>query len=414
MNFCYKNVTFLKVFILNYTMNKINNEDIITKILEKHFLHIKKLKEISKKRYLYKKLAKIVKEKEYFLGITGLRGIGKTILLLQLTDEFNGIYFSADDRELRGVDLYDIIKTLADAGYKKIFIDEIHNKPNWDSDLKSIYDENIAYIVFTGSSSIKIKELKADLSRRVVIEHLKPASFREWLSIKKDIKLPLLSLNKIIKNKVNLTRKYGYIHRYIDEYYRYGGVLYKAKTDFYKTILSTIEMIAIKDLSIIKEIDPDIEENFFKILYLVAVSKPLELSYSKFGNALDKNKVWIMRFLADVEKTEVLRRIYPCGKGIKMVRREAKYYLPFPYRYSLCSSLNITPNIGSLREEFFINHINCCYLKTKDIATADFKVNNATFEIGGKNKNKNSDYIIIDGLDTSQNKIPLFLFGMLY
>ncbi|MCD6227175.1 ATP-binding protein [Candidatus Micrarchaeota archaeon] len=391
-------------------------EVIITKVLEKHTVYLRKLKNISKKRYLYRKLHKIVKENEYFLGITGLRGIGKTILLLQLAEEFNGVYLSADDRELRGIDLYDIIKALAESGYNKIFIDEIHTKPDWDKDLKSVYDERLAYIVFTGSSSIKIKKLKVDLSRRLVIEHLMPASFREWMMIKKDVELPLLSLNKMIKNKTNLTKRYGYAHKYINDYYKYGGVLYDARTDFYKTILSTIEMIAVKDLSIIKEIDPEIEENFFKLLYMIALSKPLELSYSKLGNVLDKNKVWVMRFLADVEKTEVLKRVYPCGKGVKMVRKEAKYYLPFPYRYSLCDSLNKSPDIGSLREEFFINHINSCYLKTNSKSTADFNVKNMIFEIGGSGKRgkQNADYIVFEGLDTSKNKIPLFLFGLLY
>jgi len=124
----------------------------------------------------------------------------------------------------------------------------------------------------------------------------------------------------------------------------------------------------------------------------------------------------VMRFLADVEKTEVLKRVYPCGEGIKMVRKEAKYYLPFPYRFSLCASSDKRPDIGSLREEFFVNHCDGCYLKTRDIATADFKIKNKTFEIGGKSKRKRqkADYIILDGLDTSQNRIPLFLFGFLY
>ncbi len=393
-----------------------DNGTIVTKILEKHSQHLKKLEKIKKNRYIYKELSKISKEKEYFLGITGLRGIGKTILLLQLTRETNGIYISADDRDLRGVDLYDIIKALSEAGYKKILIDEIHTKPNWDSDLKTIFDEKIGYIIFSGSSSIKLKNLKADLSRRVILEHLKPASFREWLSIKKNTNVPLISLKDITTKKRQLTKKYGYLHKYLGEYYERGGVLYETKTGFYKTIISTIETIAIIDLSIIKKIDPEVEENFFKLLYLIAESKPLELTYSKIGNILDKNKVWVMRFLADVEKTESIKRIYSCSKGVKKARKEAKYYLPFPYRVSLCTSSNKQPEIGSLREEFFINHLDCCFIKTSNTATADFKIKNKTFEIGGisKGKKQKADYIIVDGLDTSQNKIPLFLFGLLY
>ena len=162
-----------------------DGSNIVTRVLEGHAQEMKKLEWISKRRYAFESAAQISKEKEYFLGITGLRGIGKTVLLLQLAKESGGIYFAADDRNLRGIAIYDVIRALSDAGHKTIFIDEIHAKPDWDSDLKTVYDESLAYVAFSGSSAIEIKTLKSDLSRRAVIERLKPASFREWLSIKK-------------------------------------------------------------------------------------------------------------------------------------------------------------------------------------------------------------------------------------
>lgn len=390
--------------------------EIVSRVLQNSSENLKALEAIKKSRIEFSNLLKIVQEQEYFLGITGLRGIGKTILLLQLAKENDGVYFSADDRGLRGIDLYDIIKALSEAGHSKIFVDEIHTKPNWDNDLKSVFDEGAAYVCFSGSSSIKVKRLKSDLSRRAVIEHLKPASFREWLAIRKDINLPLLSLEEIAKEKAKLVRKFGFAHKYLHDYYKYGGVLYEAKTYFYKTILSTIETIATKDLSAIREVDPDIEEAFFKLLYLIATSKPLELSYSKIGEALGKNKTWVMRFLLEIEKSEAIKRVFPAGEGMKAFRKEAKYYLPFPYRNSLCESQAKKPDPGSLREEFFINHIDCDYIKTSKKATADFKAGKKTFEIGGptKNQKQEADYLIIDSIDTTKNKIPLFLTGLTY
>jgi len=389
---------------------------IVTKVLEAHAESMKKIAGFSKQRSAFEKLLKITTEKEYFLGITGLRGIGKTVLLLQLTKASNGVYFSADNRNLRGIDLFDVIKALSEAGHRAIFIDEIHAKPDWDSDLKACYDENLAYVAFSGSSSVKLKSLKSDLSRRAVIEQLKPASFREWLYIKKDIKLPVVSMKKIAREKTSLAKKFGFAHKYLNEYFKHGGVLYNAKTGFYKTILSSIETIAVKDLSTIREVDPDIEECFFKLLYLITSSKPLELSYSKIGEALGKNKVWVMRFLAEVEKSEAIKRVFPCGTGMKTFRKEAKYFVPFPYRHSLCTATGKTLDTGSTREEFFINHLDCCYLKTSNRATADFKFEGKTFEVGGASKTnrQKADYLIVDSLDTSKNKIPLFLIGLTY
>lgn len=130
---------------------------------------------------------------------------------------------------------------------------------------------------------------------------------------------------------------------------------------------------------------------------------------------MGKNKVWVMRFLYNVEKTEAIKKVYSCGSSTKSHRKEAKYYLPFPYRYSLCTSLGKLPEPGSLREEFFANHLECCYLRTSGDPTPDFQYEGMTFEIGGKNKKnkQGADIIITDTLDTSENKLPLFTIGML-
>jgi hypothetical protein len=131
---------------------------------------------------------------------------------------------------------------------------------------------------------------------------------------------------------------------------------------------------------------------------------------------LGKDKMWVMRFLAQVERTEALKRVYACGSGGKPYRKEAKYYLPFPYRASLCSNAGITPSIGSLREEFFINHVDCCFNPASASAGADFTAQGASFEVGGESKDnkQKADYRVLDGLDTSGNRIPLFAVGMLY
>jgi len=389
---------------------------IVTRVLEGHAGAMKKLEGIGKKRYLFASAQKIVSEQAYFLGITGLRGIGKTVLLLQLATQNGGVYFAADDRNLRGVAIYDVVKALSDAGHKSIFIDEIHAKPDWDSDLKTAYDESLAHVAFTGSSAIEIKTLKSDLSRRVVVEHLRPASFREWLSIKKKLELPLLEMEAIAKEKAGFARRFASAHTNMREYCAAGGVLYDAKSQFYKTVVSTAETIAYKDFAAIKGVKEDTVENFFKLLHLVAASKPMELSYSSIGDVLGKNKVWVMRFLGNVEKTEALKRVYACGTGAKPVRKEAKYYLPFPYRAALCESLGKKPDVGSLREEFFVNHVDCCYLRTSRKPTADFMADGRTFEVGGqaKGREQGADYRVLDGLDTTGNRIPLFLFGLLY
>ena len=79
------------------------------------------------------------------------------------------------------------------------------------------------------------------------------------------------------------------------------------------------------------------------------------------------------------------------------------------------------PNIGNLRETFFFNQLQAISEVTS-ANKADFTVDNKyIFEIGGKNKEheqivglKNA-YLALDNLEYGfGNKIPLWLFGMLY
>jgi hypothetical protein len=83
--------------------------------------------------------------------------------------------------------------------------------------------------------------------------------------------------------------------------------------------------------------------------------------------------------------------------------------------------LDQTPNIGNIRETFFLNQIEKLY-SVNASKQADFVVNNKyTFEIGGKNKtqrqiqNIENSYIVKDNIEIgSDNIIPLWLFGFLY
>ncbi len=78
------------------------------------------------------------------------------------------------------------------------------------------------------------------------------------------------------------------------------------------------------------------------------------------------------------------------------------------------------PNIGSLRESFFLNQVG---YKHHVYASkyADFIVDDRyTFEIGGANKSLNQiqgvpeSFLALD-IKTGQNKsIPLWMFGFLY
>jgi len=77
--------------------------------------------------------------------------------------------------------------------------------------------------------------------------------------------------------------------------------------------------------------------------------------------------------------------------------------------------------IEKIRETFFINHCQNAENKVYYSQNGDFKINDWTFEIGGKNKTTkqikdiDQSYMVADGILVGSKKIiPLYLFGMLY
>ena len=79
-----------------------------------------------------------------------------------------------------------------------------------------------------------------------------------------------------------------------------------------------------------------------------------------------------------------------------------------------------TSNIGNIRETFFFNQTKIKHLVTAS-SSADFQIDDFTFEVGGKNKTQKQlkevqkGFVVKDDVEFGfRNIIPLWSFGMMY
>lgn len=390
-------------------------EEIFQKLTNFSDKAIAEAKSYKHRRYLFDKLEKA--SNSFYRGIYGLRGVGKTVLLLQLAGRRqNSLYIPADASYLADYSLYEIITRAKAQGYQNIFIDEIQHRKSWSYDVKTLYDEGGVGLFFSGSSSMEVKK-GADLSRRALLYELKPASFREYLNIKRGANIASIKLEDLFNpaKRRKIASQYAEFNELVNEYYKYGGVLYSdIKKDYPESIISVVNKIISSDLLYLREIDIKVETDIYKLLNKVASSGPYEINYTRLANVLGIGKGTVIRVLQDLEKVGLVRLIYPYGKEF---RQEPKIFLRIPFRYAIASSINKTVERGAMREEFFVNSVDVSYYyKTgKGEKTPDFNVQDKIIEVGGKNKKKKeADYIAVDGIAASENRIPLFLFGFLY
>jgi len=389
---------------------------IFSKIVEESDKQINEAKIYTEHRYLYSK----VKEemgKKYIIGIYGLRGIGKTILMLQLASKFkNSLYVSVDSAPLSNYSIYEIGEEAFNKGFEYLFIDEIHTKPSWTYDLKTLYDEGHMNIIFSGSSAANLTK-GADLSRRVIMHELLPPSFREFLNIKHNAGIEKLEPSILYNNEKRreATIKYSRWNSYWHDFYTYGGVLYDAKIGFPNPILSTLERILRVDIASLRAVDSTIINDTYKLLYKIAESGPYEISYTSLAKHTGLSIKTTINIIKDLEKVGLLKLVYPLAGGI---RKEPKVYFRIPFRSAINESRSMQTEIGIAREEFFVNNVNVSsYIKTeRGEKTPDFVVHNKKIEVGGawKTNYQKADFLAVDGTDFMENKIPLFLFGLLY
>jgi len=131
------------------------------------------------------------------------RGVDKTTFLLHYLKNLDTpfskkLYISADIVTIPS--LYEVALAFSKEEGEVLIIDEIHKYKNFEIELKKIYDILDLKVIFSGSSGLKIDNAKADLSRRAIIYEVEGMSFREFVEMSQDIKLPTYQLEDILKN----------------------------------------------------------------------------------------------------------------------------------------------------------------------------------------------------------------------
>ena len=194
-----------------------------------------------KERFIVDSVKKRLVREPRIIMLKGLRGVGKTTVLLQLFNFLDeGIYVSADHPIVKEFGLFEICKQLIEkGGYRKLLIDEVHKPLNWWEDIKVISDDYPdVKMVLSGSAAIALHVLE----RRAIVSTLNPMSIGEYL---------YLSTEKLIISKDEWrdwkeSARFVAVNDVESEYWKYlkhGGfppIFKMGEYDLYETIYSSI------------------------------------------------------------------------------------------------------------------------------------------------------------------------------
>ena len=238
--------------------------------------------------------------------IIGSRRIGKTTLLNQFIKELiqNGIperdifYIALDHPSLSGISVSEHLKNMRKIfmhGREKkifLFLDEIQESPNWDVELKSIYDMEDLKIFCTGSTSSLIKGQRGRLTGRQIVTTMYPLSFNEFILFHGAMP--------------SLSEDYKY-EKLAEEYLKVGGYPENVLNPSVEYMSNLLDDILARDLI---RIHP-IKKGFVlkDLLRLIAASVGSRTSFNKLSKVLGLSVDTVKEYITYLESAFLAMRM---------------------------------------------------------------------------------------------------------
>ncbi len=363
-------------------------------------------------------------------GIVGARGTGKTTLLLQQLKKLGNkgkkvLYASLDDFYFTENRLYDLALTYYQRGGQYLFLDEIHKYESWSRELKNIYDSIPELkITFSGSSITEITRKDIDLSRRALFYELTGLSFREFLVLEAGINLQTLSLEDVLNRHMTIASDISSGFRPLEMFNHYLKRGYypfflEENRDYRLTLEQVIQLILEVDMKYMDGFDPGKSRKLMQLIRVIASTAPFKPNIHKLSERIGINRNTLIHYLHYLEKARLIRLLNVVEKDISVLQKPDKLLLDNPNLYDVLAAESVSS--GSLRETFFVSQVapkHELHLHRK----ADFIIDHIhVIEVGGRGKGSrqingvDDAYLAVDDLEIGfQNRIPLWLFGLLY
>ena len=365
--------------------------------------------------------------KDRLIAIKGGRGVGKTDFLLNYAKEqrllapeeskhtlyvnFNDFYFTEHS-------LVEFAGQFVAAGGRTLVIDQAFKYPNWSKELSQcFYRYPSLRIIFTASSVMRLIEDNKDIGTIVHSYNLRGFSFREYLNVTLGLKLPVFTLEDILKRHVEIAQQICQRIKplqYFNDYLHHGYYpLFLEPHDFSESLLKMMNMILEVDVLLIKQIEVSSLPKLRKLLYLMLQETPCSLNVSNLAQAIDCSRSTTMNYIKYLKDARLLNMLYPEDKQFPL--KPTKVYMQ---NTNLCYATS-TRDIDrqTIAETFFYNALHGNHKINATDRSAMFIIDGQYYmdALATTPSKTGIRYCAIADLEQgSQKNIPLWLFGFLY
>lgn len=364
------------------------------------------------------------------IGIKGQRGVGKTTLMLQRIKETDptgeaSFYASLDNLWFSEHSLIELAELLIEQGVSNLYLDEVHRFPGWERQVKNLYDSYPElHVVFTGSSLLVIDNSIGDLSRRASMYRLPGLSFREFLMFEGIGSINRLSLSDILYSHETIAPSISSgidVLSHFRTYMKKGYYpFYKSMRveDYYSRLEQTVSTVVESDIPAVeKRIDYETLIKAKRLVGIVAGSQPYQPNMNTLAGVMGTNRAQLLKLFDLLDRAGIIRQVFSVSNSPAGMAKPQKVLLD---NASLMCTLGF-PKIGAERECTFASLLSPGH-RIGYARNGDFIIDSRyLFEIGGKGKgfaqikDIPDSYVVADDIEFGfGNKIPLWLFGLIY
>lgn len=294
------------------------------------------------KRECFGKVKELLKYRQIVL-LSGLRRVGKTILLYQLIEELlqkegakKIFYFTFDKKAENVLSLLELYKELVQIDSKEkiyVFLDEITKLKGWAEQIKLIYDAapGIKFYLSSSSSINLEEEAIKNLAGRYFLVNVLPLNFREYLKLKE--KNNLLSNLKLYEKEIKAEFKM-YLLRSFPEIVLWSDEL--LIKDYLRTTI--IDKVIKSDLpDKFKNINKDL---LFTLLELFYKEPGIYLDYDHLSRNLKISKKTLFRHIFYLEFSYLIRKIKNFRPSSFSTARKLQRAYPYWWSLAYCYGAN--------------------------------------------------------------------------
>ena len=361
------------------------------------------------------------------IAIKGGRGTGKTDFLLNYAKELrvknpelakHTLYVNLSDFYFTEHTLVDLAAEFVAGGGQVLLVDQAYKYPNWSRELSQCYYRYPDLrIVFTATAVMRVVEDNKDIGHIVHPYNLRGFSFREYLNVTLGLRLPVYSLEDILKNHVEIAQQISrHIKplQYFSDYLHHGFYpLFLEPHDFSESLLKMMNNILDVDVLLVKQVEVSSLPKLRKLVHRMLQDTPCGLNVSTLANAIDCSRSTTMNYIKYLKDARLLNLLYPEGKNFPL--KPTKVYMQ---NTNLCYATSTREvEAQAVAETFFYNALHGKHVVNATDRSAMFIIDSKYYmdALATTPHKTGIRYCAIADLEQgSQKNIPLWLFGFLY